>query len=97
MKFATQGFELGDEVFLMNPRAVRQKVASGAISGLSGQHKFHGSEIPKSWVKVDVRDILQPGCALMFPNSAADMDFVEQAKGSAAIWDTKYITIPRRS
>jgi hypothetical protein len=75
---------------------VRQKVASATVSGLTGQHKFHGKEIPKSWVKVDVRDILVTKVALMFPNAAADMDVVEDAKGSSAIWDTKYITVPRK-
>jgi hypothetical protein len=86
-----QGFNVGDEVFLMNPRAVRQKVASGMVSGIPGSHKYHGKDIPPSWLKVDIREALQTGVHLMFPNAAADMEFVEDAKGSCAMWDQKYI------
>jgi hypothetical protein len=89
----SQGFDVGDEVFLMNPRAVRQKVAAATVSGFPGIHKYHGKEIPPSWLKVDVREALQKGIQLMFPNAAADMEFVEDAKGSSAIWDQKYIKL----
>lgn len=86
-------FKVGDEVFLMNPRAHRQKVATARISGLLGESKFHFREIPQSWVKVDVLSILQPGVALMFPYEEADMALIEDAKGSTALWDTKYIKL----
>jgi len=75
----------------MNPRAWRHKVATGTISGLHGSSKFHGAEIPKSWVKVDVWDVLLPGVALMVDNSAADMTLIEHARRSPAIWDQKYV------
>jgi hypothetical protein len=38
----------------MNPRSYRQKAASGAISGLWGEHKFHFGTIPDSWFKIDI-------------------------------------------
>jgi hypothetical protein len=86
-------FKLGDEVFLMNPRAHRQKLAAAVISGLPGDSTFHFKQIPDSWVKVDVRDILHAGVPLMFPYEEADMTVIEHAKGSAAMWDTKYIKL----
>jgi hypothetical protein len=82
---------VGDEVFLMNPRAVRQKVAVGTISGLLGEHQFHFKAIPESWLKVDVRDILIADVALMYPNEAADMTHIQHAKGSSVIWGQQYV------
>lgn len=86
-----QGFELGDDVFLINPRAVRHKVATGNISGVHGEHKFHGKEIPESWFKVNVNEVLEEGVALMYPHEAADMTLIQHAKGSSALWSAKYI------
>lgn len=88
-----QGFHVGDEVFLMNPRAVRQKVATATVSGLPGSHKFHGMDVPTSWLRVDLREVLQNRVALMFPNDAAGMALVEDAKGSTAIWDQEYVKL----
>ena len=68
-------------------------MAVGKISGIPGKHKFHFSEIPEMWFKVDVRDVLHPGVALMFPNSEDSQEKVEDCKGTYTIWDQKYLKI----
>ena len=75
----------------MNPRAVRQKVAVGKISGLPGKHKFHFIDIPETWFKVDVREILQKGVALMFPFDANDQNVIDDVRGTSTMWDQKYL------
>jgi hypothetical protein len=47
-------FSAGEEVWFMNPKRSIQKVASGNVSGIGGEHKFHFKEIPEKWFKVDV-------------------------------------------
>jgi len=86
-----QDFSVGNKVFLMNPRAWRHKVAVGSVSGLYGSHKFHGAEIPSSWLKVDIHEALLPEVALMFPSAAVDMPLIEHATESPTIWDQKYV------
>jgi hypothetical protein len=49
----------------MNPKHSTQKVASGKVSGIGGEHKFHFKEIPEKWFKVDVQEALLPETALM--------------------------------
>jgi hypothetical protein len=84
-------YRIGDAVFLFNPRAVRQRVAAGKISGLPGKHMFHHAEIPETWFKVDIVDVLQGGVPLMYPNDADDQEKIEDVKGTCTIWDQKYI------
>lgn len=84
-------FDIGDEVFLINPRAQRQKVATARVSGLPGEHKFHFAAIPHGWLKVDVLDIVQPGLALMYPNDDVDMRVLADAKGTCTVWDAQFI------
>ena len=78
-------FNIGDEVFLMNPRAVKQKVVSKTISRVVGEHKFHFKDIPELWWKVDMYVIMHTGVALMYPNDDADMSLIRHAKGLAAM------------
>ena len=52
---------------LMNPRSTRQKVAVGKISGLLGVQKFYFKDILPTWFKVDIKEILHSGVALMMP------------------------------
>ena len=73
----------------MNPRSVRQKVASGTISGIGGQHKFHFLEIPPGWMKVDVHEALAPTVLLMMENLDDDQSKVKDAVGSSVIWNQK--------
>ena len=75
----------------MNPRNSRNKVASGTISGLPGEHKFHFQDIPKNWFKVDVRDAHCPNALLMFPNENADQIKVKDAVKGNTIWDGRYM------
>jgi hypothetical protein len=82
---------LGDEVFLMNPRSVRQKVASGTISNLSGEGKFHFISIPETWFKINVHEALGPNVTLMFQNEDAEQHKVKDVVGSSAIWDGNYM------
>ena len=84
-------YKAGDTVWLMNPRAVRQKLAVGRIIGFPGKHKFHFMDIPESWFKVDVLEILHLGVQLMFGNDNNDQVNIEDAKGSSTIRDQKYI------
>jgi hypothetical protein len=71
----------------MNPRSHRQKVAVGSVSGFGGEHKFHGTTIPDSWFKIDVREALMHEVALMFPNEVAEQEKVKDVVGSNTIWD----------
>lgn len=75
----------------MNPRAMRQKAALASISGVAGEHKFHGKDIPEGWWRVDVSNVLTIGVALMFPNERADQHRIEDAKGSTAMWAERFI------
>jgi hypothetical protein len=68
-------------------------VARGTISGVSGQQKFHFKEIPESWCKVDVTEVLQSGVSLMYPNEDAEQMLIEHAKGSSALWKHKYMKV----
>ena len=74
-------FDIGDEVFLINPCTMKHKVATARISGLPSEHKFYFAAIPDGWLKVDVLDIIQPGVALMLPNDDVDMRVIADAKG----------------
>jgi hypothetical protein len=60
-------FSIGQEVWLINPRSYRQKVATGTISGFGGEHNFHFIPIPETWFKVDVRVALVGDVALISP------------------------------
>lgn len=84
-------FKVGDEVFLMNPWAVRQKAALASISSVLGEHKFHKEDILEGWWRVDVSNVLTAGVALMFPNERADQHRIEDAKGSTAMWAERFI------
>ena len=73
----------------MNPRSVKQKVAVGKISGLGGVDMFHFLIIPKSWCKIDVKEVLQPNVPLMFPKEDADQSVVKDVKGGNTIWNSE--------
>jgi hypothetical protein len=75
----------------MNPRNVRQKVASGTISGLVGEQKFHFRDIPDKWFKVDVRKAHCPNASLMFLNNYADQIKVKDILKGNTIWDGRYM------
>jgi hypothetical protein len=74
---------MGQEVWLMNPRSVCQKVAFGRISGFSGEHRFHFLEIPDGWMKVDVHEVLVPNAVLMMENRNAEQKKVKDVVGSS--------------
>jgi hypothetical protein len=82
-------FSMGQEVWLMNPRNYRQKVATDTIGGFGGEYKFHFTPILETWFKVDVRVALVGDVALMFPNEDAEQ--MKDVIGSSAIWDSRYI------
>ena len=75
----------------MNPMNYRQKVASDTISGLEGEHKFHFDTILDSQFKVDIREVLVPNVALMFPVDVANQKIVKNVVGGNVVWDQKYI------
>jgi hypothetical protein len=79
-------FKVGDEVFLMNLRAVKMKVALGTISGVPGEHQYHGKDIPRGWWRVDVRLVLQEGVSLMYPNDKGDQYMIQDVKGGNTMW-----------
>jgi hypothetical protein len=56
-------------------------VASGKVSGIGGEHKFHFREIPEKWFKVDVQEALLPATALMQPNEDVDQHVVGTSWG----------------
>jgi hypothetical protein len=76
-------------VWLMNPRATRQKVAGGRISGIGGEDKFHFASIPETWFKIDVG----PDIPLMWENESVDQMMVGDIKGSNAVWDQKFLKV----
>jgi len=75
----------------MNPCAVRHKVAIGKISGILGKQKFYFQDIPENWFKIDVSEILIPGVKLMFPNPDDEQERIEDVKGTATLWNQKYL------
>jgi hypothetical protein len=80
-------FVMGQHVWLMNPRSIRQKAARGTVSGISGQHRFHFVEIPDGWLKVDVQEALMPNVSLMMENREAEQEKVKDAIGSCILWN----------
>jgi hypothetical protein len=75
----------------MNPRSVRQKAASGTVSGISGEHKFHFMDILDGWIKVDVHEALAPNVQLMMENRDDEQEKVKDAVGSLVLWNKKYM------
>ena len=75
----------------MNPRSTRNKVASGTISGLPGEQKFHFMDILEKWFKVNLREAYCPSALLMFPNEDAQQAKVKDAVKDNTIWDGRYI------
>jgi hypothetical protein len=84
---------LYDDVYLVNPRAIQQKVALGRINSIGGVDKFHFMLIPEGWFKVDVRQSLQSNVALMFPKPEAEQETIHDAEGGNVIWNSKYIRL----
>jgi hypothetical protein len=82
---------MGQQVWLMNPRNQKHKVAAGVISGISRIDKFHDSTFSESWFKVDVKEALAPNVPLMYPHDASDQNVVNDAVGSNALWDERLI------
>jgi hypothetical protein len=75
----------------MNPRSVRQKVASGTICGLTGEQKFYFRDIPDKWFKVDVREADCPNTSLMFSDDDAIQIKVKDVVKGNTIWDGRYM------
>lgn len=88
-------FSVAEEVWLLNPKQSTQKVASGKISGIGGEQKFHFKEFMEKWFKVEMREALLPETAFMHPNEDADQHIVEDVVKIAIIWDQKHIKIAR--
>jgi hypothetical protein len=84
-------FTMGQEVWLLNPRAVKQKVARATISGIAAVHNFHFQVIPAGWLKVDVLEAIVPGADLMFSNDAADQSTVGDIVNGNGIWNLKFV------
>jgi hypothetical protein len=75
----------------MNPQNVKQKVAIRAVSGFGEINKFHFKTIPDSWLKVDVKEVVCPNAALMYPHKAADQIVLNDVMGGNALWEEKYV------
>jgi hypothetical protein len=82
---------MGQQVCLMNPKNVKQKVAVGIVSGFGGIDKFHFNTIPESWLKVDVKEVVSPNADLMYPNKNANQILLKDVVGSNTMWDEKFI------
>jgi hypothetical protein len=76
---------MSQEVWFMNSKRYRQKVATGAISGFGGQYKFHFTPIPKTWFKVDVQIVLVCDVAFMFSDEDVEQIKVKDVVGPSAI------------
>jgi hypothetical protein len=75
----------------MNPQNVKQKVAIGVVSGFGGIDKFHFKTIPDSWLKVDVKEVVYPNAALMYPHKAVDQIVLKDVLGGNSLWEEKYV------
>jgi hypothetical protein len=75
----------------MNPKQSTQKVATGTISGVGGEAKFHFVDIPDKWFKIDIREALLPETALIYVNEPADQYLVGDIVETISIWDQRYI------
>jgi hypothetical protein len=51
---------------------VKQKVVVGIVSGFGGIGEFHFKTILDSWLKVNMKEVVCPNAALMYPHEAAD-------------------------
>jgi len=71
----------------MNPKNVRQNVASSKVNGQWGLEKFHGATIPKFWFKVDVANVHMPKLPLMHPNEIDDHVIVGDVVGTCTLWN----------
>jgi hypothetical protein len=79
------------QVYLMNPKNVKQKIVVGVVSGFRGIDKFHFNTIPESWLKVDVKEVMSPNTDLMYSNEDADQHLVKDVVGGNTLWDEKFI------
>jgi hypothetical protein len=82
---------MGQQVCLMNPKNLKQRVAVGFISGFAGFKKFHFNTIPDGWLKVDVKDATAPSANLMYPHPAANQYEVKDVVGGNTLWDEKFV------
>jgi hypothetical protein len=82
---------MGQQVWLMNPRNQKHKVAATVVSGIGGVDKFHGSTFPESWYKVDVKEVLSPNVPLLYPHETGDQNVLKDVVGSNALWDERLI------
>jgi hypothetical protein len=65
----------------MNPQNVKQKVAVGVISSFRGIDKFHFKTIPDSWLKVNVKEVVCPNAAFMYPYEVVDQIVLKDVIG----------------
>jgi hypothetical protein len=86
-------FFMGQAMWLMNPRATRQKVAGGRISEIGREDKFHFISILETWFKIDVGEIFILDVPFMWENESADQMKVEDVKGGNAVWDQKFLKV----
>jgi hypothetical protein len=80
-------------VVLLNPKNVRQKVASSKVSDQWGLEKFHDATIPKFWFKVDVAIVHMLEIPLMHPHKADDQAIVGDVVSTCTLWNWKYVKI----
>jgi hypothetical protein len=83
---------VGQVVTLLNPKNLRQKVASCKISGLWGLDKFHGCTILDFWFKVDVV-VHMHEVPLMHLHNANDQYVVEHVEGACTLWNWKFVKL----
>lgn len=93
MCIAVVQYKLGDKVCLSNPAAPRQKVAVGKISGLPGVHKFHFRDIPPTWFKVDILEIMIPEVPLMYPMDEEGFSKMAHVKGTCTLWEQRVLKL----
>jgi len=67
------------------------KVALGMVSGISGEHKWHGKDIPEGWLRVEVSEALHPNTPLMVRNTKADQEKLADVVGGNVIWAGSHV------
>ena len=63
------------------------------ISRILGIHKFHLNDIPETWFKVDILEIMLLDVPLMMPRDDEGFSIMKDVKGTSTLWDQKYLKL----
>lgn len=79
------------QVCLMNPQNVKQKVVVGVVSGFRGTNEFYFKTIPDLWLKVHMKEVVCPNTAFMYPHKGANESVIKDDMDGNALWKEEFI------